>query len=173
MRILQKGDIQIYRKRCELPHKSRILHLANKVAPTFCTQKNGFKNATLTQWRINTNICMVGIWAEIIIRLDSYLETTHDTTVNTVWKKEENSNHLSNDNQLPEIGYSLLLRIEVSIFTQRGRKPLSLVKIFHRTISSQSVSKDYNYHGTMVYQSLPVVYPHPGERPQKVHYYPH
>ena len=47
-RILQKGDIQFYRKCRELAHNSRILHIANKVAPTFLTQKYGFKNSTVT-----------------------------------------------------------------------------------------------------------------------------
>ena len=47
--ILQKGDISFYRKRIELSHDSGILHLSNKVSPTFRTQKNGVKNATVTQ----------------------------------------------------------------------------------------------------------------------------
>ena len=42
-RILQKGDIRFYRKRRELSHDSGILHLSDKVSPTFCTQKNGVK----------------------------------------------------------------------------------------------------------------------------------
>ena len=39
-RILQKGGIHIYRKHRELFRKSGILHLADKVSPTFLTQKN-------------------------------------------------------------------------------------------------------------------------------------
>ena len=70
-RILQKGDIRFYRKRRELSHNSGILHLADKVSPTFRTQKNGVKNATVTQWRTTTTLCPVHIWAEIIIRMDS------------------------------------------------------------------------------------------------------
>ena len=42
-RILQKGDIQFYRKHRELSHNSGILHLADKVSLTFRTQKNGGK----------------------------------------------------------------------------------------------------------------------------------
>ena len=84
-RILQKGDIQFYRKRRELSHNSGILHLADKVSPTFHTQKNGVKNATVTQWRTTTTFCPMRIWAEIIIRLDSYSGTTRDKPVNTVW----------------------------------------------------------------------------------------
>ena len=84
-RILQKEDIHFYRKYRELSHDSGILHLADKVSPTFLTQKNGVKNATGTQWRTTTTLCPVHIWAEIIIRLDSYSGTTSDKTVNTVW----------------------------------------------------------------------------------------
>ena len=54
--IIQKGDIRFYRKRRELSHDSGILHLADKVSPTFCTQKNGVKNATVTQWRTTTTL---------------------------------------------------------------------------------------------------------------------
>ena len=84
-RIRQKGGIRFYRKRGEISHDSGILHLAYKVSPIFRTQKNGVKNATVTQWRTTTTLCPVHIWAEIIIRLDSYSRTTSDTPVNTVW----------------------------------------------------------------------------------------
>ena len=47
-RILHKGDIRFYRKRRELSHNSGILHLADKVSPTFRTQKYGVKNTTVT-----------------------------------------------------------------------------------------------------------------------------
>ena len=83
--ILQKGDMRFYRKRRELPHDSGILHIADKVSPTFRTQKNGVKNSTVTQWRTATTLCPVRIWEEIIIRLESYSGTTRDTPVNTVW----------------------------------------------------------------------------------------
>ena len=62
-RILQKGDIRFYRKRRELSHDSGILHLADKVSLTFCTQKNGVKNSTVTQWQTTTTLCPVRIWA--------------------------------------------------------------------------------------------------------------
>ena len=58
--------------------------MTNKVSLTFHTQKNGVKNATVTQLRTDTTLCPVRIWAEIIIRLDSYSGTTRDTPVNTV-----------------------------------------------------------------------------------------
>ena len=47
--ILQKENIQFYRKRRELPHESGILHLSNKVFPAFLTEKIDFKNTTVTQ----------------------------------------------------------------------------------------------------------------------------
>ena len=84
-RILQKEGIRFYRRRRGLSHDIGILHLTNKVSPTFRTKKNGVKNATVTQWRTATTLCLVIIWAEIIIRLDSYSGTTCDTPVNTVW----------------------------------------------------------------------------------------
>ena len=84
-RILQKGHIQFYIKRRELTQDSRILHLVNKLSPTFCTQKNAVKNGTIKQWRTTTSLSLVSIWAEIIIELDSYPGTTLYATVNTVW----------------------------------------------------------------------------------------
>ena len=84
-RILQKGDIGFYRKCRKLSHDSGILHLDDKVFSAFRTQENGVKNATVTQWRTATTLCPVRIWAEIIIRLDSYSGTTRDTPVNKVW----------------------------------------------------------------------------------------
>ena len=69
-RILKKGDIHFYRKRRELSHDSGTLHLADKVSLKFRTQKNGVKNATVTQWRTAKTLCLVRIWAEIIILLD-------------------------------------------------------------------------------------------------------
>ena len=83
--ILQKEDIRFYRKRRELSHNSGILHLADKVSPTFRKQKNGVKNATVTQWRTAKTLYPVRIWAETIIQLDLYLVKTRDTTVKTFW----------------------------------------------------------------------------------------
>ena len=83
--ILQKGDISFYRKCRELSHDSGIFHLADKASPTLRTQKNGVKNATVTQWQTTTTLYPVRIWAEIIIQMDSYSGKTRDTPVNTVW----------------------------------------------------------------------------------------
>ena len=82
---LQKRDIRFNRKRRKLSHNSGILHLADKPPLTFRTHKNGVKNTTATKWRTATTLFLVRIWAEIIIRLDSYPGTTHETPVNTVW----------------------------------------------------------------------------------------
>ena len=81
-----------YKKHRELSHNNGILHLADKVSLTFRTQKNGVKNATVTQWQTTTTLCPVRIWAEIIIRLDSYSGTTRDTPVNTVWVELKKTN---------------------------------------------------------------------------------
>ena len=80
-----KVDILFYRKLHELPHGSGILHLDDKVSPMFRTHKNGVKNSTLTQWIITTNLCLVLIWLEVVIIMNSYPETTRDTPVNMVW----------------------------------------------------------------------------------------
>ena len=65
--IIQKGDISLYRERREIYHDSGILHLADKISLTFCTQKNGVKNATVTLWRTTTTLSLVRICEKIII----------------------------------------------------------------------------------------------------------
>ena len=90
-RILQKGDVHFYRKCRKLSHDSGILHLYDKISPIFRTHKNSVKNATVTQWRTTATLCMVLIWAEIIIRMYSYLGTTRDTPVTTVWVEHQNT----------------------------------------------------------------------------------
>ena len=87
--ILQKGGIRFYRKFRELSHNSGILHLSYKVSPTFWIHKNCVKNSTVTQWRTTMTLWLVRIWGEIIIRLDSYLGTTRNTPVNTVWVEHQ------------------------------------------------------------------------------------
>ena len=39
----------------------------------------------MTKWKTNTNLCTVQIWAEIIIRLESYPVTSYESPMNTVW----------------------------------------------------------------------------------------
>ena len=74
---------------------------------------------------------------------------TWHTSEHGLVRSSQNSNHLSNYNQIPEVRYTLLWRKEAGIFTQRCRNPLPLVKFFHGTISIQSVSRDNHDHGTM------------------------
>ena len=69
-RTLRKGDIKYYRKRRKLPHSSGHLHLAGKESPTFRTQKNGVKNAIVTQWRTLENIYLVQVFADIVTTLN-------------------------------------------------------------------------------------------------------
>ena len=85
----QKGDIHFYRKCRKLSHNSGILHLADKISLTFHTQKNGVKNAIVTQWWTTMKLWLVRIWAEIIILLDSYPGTTRGTLVNTVFVEHQ------------------------------------------------------------------------------------
>ena len=56
-RILQKGDIRLYRKQRELLYSRDCIHLEYKVSLTFRTQKNGVKNSIVTQWRTGKNRC--------------------------------------------------------------------------------------------------------------------
>ena len=83
--ILWKWGITFYRKRREIPHSSKRLHLAYKLSPTFRTQKNGVRNTTVIQWRKRKHLCPVQFWAYIVTRLDSYLGSSDDNPVNTVW----------------------------------------------------------------------------------------
>ena len=82
-------------------------------------------------------------------------------------------NNLWHDNQITEIGHTFLWRKETGILTQRGGKPLNLVRIFHGTLSGQSVPGNNHDHGMMGKQVLPAVYPHLGQWPQQGHQYPH
>ena len=47
--ILRKGYIRLYSKQLDIIHISGCIHLADKVYLEFRTQKNGIKNATVTQ----------------------------------------------------------------------------------------------------------------------------
>ena len=55
------------------------------MSPTFQTDKNSFKNATVTQWYTGKHICLVRIWADIITILELYPGTSYGTPVKTVW----------------------------------------------------------------------------------------
>ena len=68
--ILWKRDIKFYRKRRNLLHISGCLHLADKVSLTLRTQKNGAKNAIVTQWRTLEHLYPVQVFADIVTILN-------------------------------------------------------------------------------------------------------
>ena len=75
----------LYRKQRKLLHGIDCIHLVYKVSPTFRTQKNGVKNATVTHWRMGKHLFRVQVWADIFTRLDFYPGLSDNTPVNTVW----------------------------------------------------------------------------------------
>ena len=85
---------------------------------------------------------------------------TQHTIIHGLGIASKNSNHLSNDNQIPEVRQTILWRIEAGIFTKRGRNPLPSVRVCHVTLSSQSLSRENHDHGLMVQKRLPEVYTH-------------
>ena len=87
--ILSTGDIRLYGKYCKLTHNSGHIKLADKVSPTSRTQKNGVKNATVTQRRTGKLLLIVQIWASIISILDLYPGASYITPVNTVWVENQ------------------------------------------------------------------------------------
>ena len=95
------------------------------------------------------------------------------TSENGLGRALKNSNHLSHENQIPEVRNTFLWRRETGFFTQRGRHQLHLVKVSHRTIHGQSVSRNNYDHGNMEKQHLPAVYPYPGQWSHQGHQCPH
>ena len=70
----------------DLPHSTptSTLAAAGCVSITFENQKNGEKDATITQHRTSgNNICPVTAWAALVKRILAYPKTTTATTVNT------------------------------------------------------------------------------------------
>ena len=57
--VLWNVNIRFYRKIFKLIHNSGQIHLVDKISPTFRTQKNGIKNATVTQWWTGKQLCLV------------------------------------------------------------------------------------------------------------------
>ena len=98
---------------------------------------------------------------------------TWHTSEHGLGRASKNNNHLSDDNQIPEVGHTLICLGETGIFTQRDGHPLYSVRVFHGTLSGQSVTRNNHDHGNMFKQRIPVVYPHPGQWPQKGNQYPH
>ena len=75
----------MYRKRHEIIHISGCIHLVDKVSLEFRTQKNGSKNATVTQWKTGKHLDPVQVLDDIITRLESHPRTSYDTPVKEVW----------------------------------------------------------------------------------------
>ena len=48
-------------------------------------QKNGVKNATVTQWRMGKHLCPMQVWADIVTILNLYPGKSDNNPVNTVW----------------------------------------------------------------------------------------
>ena len=83
--ILRKLDIKYYRKHHDIAHRSCLVHLAEKVSPTFQTHNNYIKTATVTKWETVKHLCILWIWADIISRQESYPGSSYNAPVNTVW----------------------------------------------------------------------------------------
>ena len=97
---------------------------------------------------------------------------TWHTSEHGMGRASKNNNHLSHDNQIPEVIHTFLWQRETCILIQRSGHPLHSVRVCHGSLSGQSVSGKKHYHGTMGNQRLRVVYPHSGQWPQKGHQYP-
>ena len=83
--IFKKGDIKFDRNIWKLNHSICLIHLVETLFPTSHMQKNCFKNAILTRCQTGKHFYPVKIWSNIIIKLESYLKTSEDSPVNTVW----------------------------------------------------------------------------------------
>ncbi len=69
-----------------LPHSSPLLLVADNVAITFETQKNGRKFDTVTQWATHhETLCPVVQWASLVKRIRTYPGTHDNTNVSAVW----------------------------------------------------------------------------------------
>ena len=70
------------------PHSSPLKTLSNAecVSITFEDQKNGEKNACITQHKAQRtkDLCPVRAWAALVHRIHKYPKTTHNTPVNTI-----------------------------------------------------------------------------------------
>ena len=74
-----------------VPHHSTLqdLQQAECISITFDDQKNGEKDACITQHRAfnGTNLCPVEAWAALVKRILAYPNSSEDTTVNTFQTK--------------------------------------------------------------------------------------
>ena len=83
--ILKNEDVHFYRKRSNLTHRIRLIHLSEKVSPTFQKHTNGIINATVNQWRTVKHLFSVLIWGDLITILESYPDKLEESPVNVVW----------------------------------------------------------------------------------------
>ena len=104
----------------------------------------------------------------LILRNNTWHTSEHSLGISS-----KNNDHLSYDNQIPEVRHIFLWQREIGIFTQRGGHPLHLVRVCHGTLSVQILPWNNHDYGTMVKKRLPEVYLHPGQWPQQGHQYPH
>jgi hypothetical protein len=76
-----------------IPHSEPLqtLQTAECVSITFENQKNGEKDACITQHRTpnNKTLCPVRAWAQIVNRISNYPKTNKNTTVNTFLNKNK------------------------------------------------------------------------------------
>ena len=90
---LNIGNIRFYKlingMNQEISHKSPEIHNADVVSITFVFQKNGEKEATITQHQSKNTLCPVTAWAAIIARIRAYPKTTDSTPVNAYMKQNK------------------------------------------------------------------------------------
>ena len=90
---LNVGNIRFYKLinglNQEISHFSPEIVNADVVSITFVFQKNGEKEATITQHQSNNKLCPVAAWAAIITRIRSYPNTTDSSPVNSYMAKKK------------------------------------------------------------------------------------
>ncbi len=84
-------NISLYKNEIKLPHsQTSELMTADCVSITFISQKNGYKNATITQWRKNNKvICPVIQWAALVYHISLYPGAMLETSVSAVWVRNQ------------------------------------------------------------------------------------
>ena len=88
-------------------------------------------------------------------------------------RASKHNNHLSHENEIPEVRHTVLWKIDNGVLKQRGEHPLYLVRVWYGTLSGQSVPRYNHDRWTMGKQRFPAIYLHPGQWPHKGHQYPH
>ena len=73
----------------EISHKSPEIANADVVSITFIFQKNGEKEATITQHQSKNKLCPVKAWAAIVTRIRAYPGNKDSTPVNTYMKQKK------------------------------------------------------------------------------------